>query len=51
MLTLGLVLSNATRKKTRCTSRYGCTTSLFFGELAYTNYVGNMIPHAITSLL
>lgn len=39
------------QEKTRCTSRYGRTTSLAFGELAYTNYVGNMIPHAITSLL
>ena len=51
MLTLGLVLSIATRKKTRCTSRYGRTTSLAFYELEYTNYVGNMIPHAITSLM
>ena len=38
-------------KKTRCTSRYGCTTSLAFYELEYTNYVGNIIPHAITSLV
>ena len=39
------------KKKTRCTSRYGCTTSLAFYELEYTNYVGNIIPHAITSLM
>ena len=39
------------KKKTRCTSRYGRATSWAFGELAYTNYVGNMIPHAITSLM
>ena len=38
-------------RKTRCTSRYGRTTSLAFYELAYTNYVGNIIPHAITSLM
>ena len=39
------------KKKTRCTSRYGRTTSLAFYELEYTNYVGNIIPHAITSLM
>ena len=50
MLTLGLVLSIATRK-TRCTSQSVRTTSLAFYELEYTNYVGNIIPHAITSLM
>lgn len=39
------------QEKTRCTSRYGCATSLAFYELEYTNYVGNIIPHAITSLM
>ena len=50
MLMTDLCLSIATRK-TRCTSRYGRTTSLAFYELEYTNYVGNIIPHAITSLM
>ena len=39
------------KKKTRCTSRSVRATSLAFYELEYTNYVGNIIPHAITSLV
>lgn len=51
MLTLGLVFIYSNKKKTRCTSRSVRATSLAFYELEYTNYVGNIIPHAITSLM
>lgn len=39
------------QEKTRCTSRSVRATSLAFYKLEYTNYVGNIIPHAITSLM
>ena len=51
MLTLGLVLSIATRKKLVAHHDMDVQRVSVFGELEYTNYVGNIIPHAITSLM